>query len=365
MDHELYVGIIPTFERMNEVNIYGHRTDTVVTRGARVPFVVRAINHQFYKHRFMPRTINVAGKFNPSAVCGFPSLVLDRYLSVRDTELVTGGYFSRDFFEELWAAGRRDAAAAEDENTVTFLGEQSQALQEAWDTLRAVTPTQYLGMISNLTHIVAQNQGQTSYAMQYARTHNENEELLGANNVRVARRAHGRSPTRRTVVAATSAPRVGMVGPYHGIITEVEEVSRSGRFILFGTYAGRRPRRQQTRVNVGLTQRARDYGPEVTVLMGDPDIEVTFNAYRVTERIDRWTGDTVDVPLEDFIRPPWMSDIWRNDRIGAVYHQFFGTGAITDPISAAVGREEPVTPDSANATEQQDLDDRAKARRES
>lgn len=366
MDHELYVGIIPTFERMNEVNIYGNRTDTVVQRGARIPFVTRAVNHQFYKHRFMPRTMNAAGKFNPSAVCGFPALVLDRYLNTENTQLVTGGFFSRDFFEELWAAGRRDTEAANDgTNSVTFLGEQSQALQEAWDTLRAVTPTQYLGMVSSLTHTVAQNQASTSYSMQYARTHNENEELLGANNVRVARRAPGRSPTRRTIVAATSEPREGMVGPYHGIITEVEPVNRSGQFILFGTYAGRRPRRQQTRVTVGLTQAARLYGPEVTVLMGDPDIEVTFNSYRITESIARWSGDTVDVPLEDFIRPPWMSDIWRNDRIGAVYHQFFGVGSITDPLSVAVGPEESPVTDASSTTSANDLDSTAQARRES
>lgn len=362
MDHELYVGIIPMFERMNEVNIYGNRTDTVTHRGARIPYVARAVNHQFFKHRFTPRTISVSGKFNPSAVCGFPALVLDKHMNSESTRIVTEGYFTQDFFERLWAAGREDAASDADPTEV--VSEQDQALQEAWQTLRDNVPTQYLGMITQMSHTVSQQQGQTQYAMQYARTHNENEELLGANNVRVARRAPGRSPTRSTVVAALSEPREGMVGPYHGRITEVETSDRTGEFLLFGTYSADRPRRQQTRVRVGITQSARSYGPEVTVLVGDPNLEVTFRAYRVTEQIDRWTGDYVDVPLEDFIRPPWMSDIWRNDRIGAAYYQFFGVGAITDPMVVAGGGGDQI-PESSVSTEAETLDLNAEARNES
>ena len=359
MDHELYTGIVPMFERMNEVNIYGNRTDSVTVRGARIPYVDRAVNHQFFKHRFAPRTISVSGKFNPSAACGFPALVLDKHMNAESTRLVTQGFFSQDFFEHLWAAGRNDAAAmASGEQEENTIGDQDELLAEAWDTLRRVTPTQYLGLVSSMTHNVSQNQGATTYSMSSARTHNENEELLGANNVRVAVRAPGRSPTRRTVVAATSEPQTGQTGPYHGIITEVEAVEGPGQYLLYGTYSGSRPRRQQTRVSVGVTQTARAHGPEVTVLVGDPDAQVTFSAYRVTERIDRWSGTTVDVPLEDFIRPPWMSDIWRNDRIGSVYHQFFGTGAITDPIT--VGG----VPDTSVSDEQANQDETAAARRD-
>jgi hypothetical protein len=323
------------------------------------------VNHQFFKHRFQPRTINVSGKFNPSAVCGFPALVLDKHMNAESTRIVSEGYFTQDFFERLWQAGREDAEAAStgDQPDMAFSA-RDEALDEAWRTLRDHVPTQYLGLMSQLTHTVSQQQGQTSYAMQYARTHNENEELLGANNVRVARRAPGRSPTRSTVVAAMSEPELGMVGPYHGVITEVEPVARTGEFLLFGTYSGERPRRQQTRVTVGDTRPASAYGPEVTVLVGDPNVEVSFSAYRVTERIDRWSGQYVDVPLEDFIRPPWMSDIWRNDRIGAAYHQFFGTGAITDPMVASGAGGEPI-PEPSTTDEVANQDENAQARRES
>lgn len=365
MDHELYVGVIPMFERMNEVNIYGNRTDTITQRGARIPYVARAVNHQFFKHRFQPRTISVTGKFNPSAVCGFPALVLDKHMNSEDTRLVTEGYFTQDFFEQLWEAGRADAAAANDDEQVDMQFFQQQImLEDAWNTLRRVTPTQYLGLLAQLTHTISQNSGQTSYAMQYARTHNENEELLGANNVRVARRAGGGSPERVTVIAATSAPSTGMIGPYHGIITEVEPVNRSGEFLLFGTYSAERPRRQQTRVTVESAQTARDHGPEVVVLEGDPDKVVTFHAYRIKERIDRWSADTVDVPLEDFIRPPWMSDIWRNDRIGAAYNQFFGTGSITDPMTVAGGGGESI-PEASTTNDVEGLDLNSSARNES
>lgn len=363
MDHELYVGIIPMFERMNEVNIYGNRTDIVTHRGARVPYVARAVNHQFFKHRFQPRTISVAGKFNPSAVCGFPALVLDKHMNVDDTRLLTEGYFNQDFFERLWAAGREDNANANSgASRNTLPNEQDEALKEAWQLLRDTVPTQYLGMIAQMSHTVSQQQGQTSYSMQYCRTHNENEELLGANNVRVARRSTGRSPTRTTIVAALNAPREGMVGPYHGRVASVEQVNRSGEFLLFGTYSGSRPRRQQTRVTVGLSQPASQYGPEVTVLVGNPDTIASFKAYRIVENIEQWSSDYAEVPIEDFIRPPWMSDIWRNDRIGAAYHQFFGTGSITDPMVAAGAGGESVPEPS---TSQAELDETAQSRNES
>lgn len=365
MDHELYVGIIPTFERMNEVNIYGNRTDTVTHRGARIPYVARAVNHQFFKHRFLPRTISVAGKFNPSAVCGFPMLVIDKHMNSESTQIVTEGYFTQDFFERLWQSGQETAEAiANGEEPADATNERDEALAEAWDILRSHVPTQYMGLVAQMSHTVSQQEGSTQYAMQYARTHNENEELLGANNVRVARRAPGRSPTRTTVVAAMSAPREGMVGPYHGIISEVEESTRTGQFLLFGTFSGSRPRRQQTRVIVGVTQSASAYGPEVSVLAGGPNVPTTFQAYRVVEIIDRWSGDSVDVPLEDFIRPPWMSDIWRNDRIGSAYHQLFGTGAITDPMVVSAGGDEKL-PDASVSDEQAVQDENAVARNES
>lgn len=81
MDHELYTGVVPVFERMNEVNIYSARTDQVNYRGVHIPYVARAANHQFYKHRWAPRQMAVSGKFNPYTVAGFPAVVMDRYMN--------------------------------------------------------------------------------------------------------------------------------------------------------------------------------------------------------------------------------------------------------------------------------------------
>lgn len=355
MDHELYTGVIPMFERMNEVNMYAARSDTVTYRGARVPYVVRAANFQFFKHRFQPRNMTAQGKFNPFVAPGFPALVIDRYMTEPDMRfLLQSEAFSEGVFEEVWA--RRHRAALEREGADTNPDEFEDVMDSVWESLRVAVPTQYTGLVQQITHSVSQSAAQTQYQMVFAKTHRENEELLGANNVRVARRAVGRSATRSYPVAAMNEPQPGQTGRYGGVITSVSPSTRTGALPLFGTFEGDRPRRQQTTVSVGIERTAQDHGPAVTTLVGDPEMSVTFRAYDLTERVDRWRGQEVDVPLEDYIRPPWMSDIWRNDRIGSVYQQFFGTGAITDPISVVVNGQTSVAGDVADGGDAAALD---------
>jgi len=332
MDHELYTGVIPVFERMNEVNIVAASSNQVSFRGARVPFVTRAANFQFFKNRFGPRSMSVSGKFNPWAVAGFPAVVIDRHMTAEQVGL--SNLRGLDLLGESLSRGW--ANVIDESRSPTTEGDYDP--DDSWLALRETVPTQFVGLVANLSHQVSQTQASTTYSLTSARTHREREELLGANNVRVSRRIPGQA-TRRTVVAALEGdpPRVGQLGPRFGLITAVERVNRSGRHHLFGTFRGDQPRRGRTLVTVNITQAAREYGAEAVTLVGDPDLEVTFVPYRVTEQIDRWRGQRVDVPLEDFLRPPWMSEVWANDRIGAVYQQFFGTGAITDPATIDTG----------------------------
>ena len=356
MDHELYTGVVPVFERMNEVNIYAARSDQVAERGARVPYVVRAAHFQFFKHRFTPRTISVSGKFNPYAVAGFPCVVVDKYMtaeqldssSLRNFELLNMLNSRRDQLEEHERQNLADvegelsflraSGVTEDELTALTTSD------DYWLALKLNSPTQMTGMIVGLTHSVNQTSAQTTYQVQYGRTHRENDELLGANRVRLGRRDAGVA-TRTTTVAALSGepPRVGQVGPYFGTVTSVTETSQTGDYLLFGTFLpqgvrerGRR-RSREIRVPVGVRQAARNYPAEVLRQVPDPDAEVEFTAYTIEEDVQRYRGDIVDVPFEDFVRPPWMSDVWKNDRIGAAYLQMFGTGAITDDLVVYTG----------------------------
>lgn len=363
MEHELFTGVVPIFERMNEVNIYAMHTEDVNYRGARIPYVVRAVNHQFFKSRWAPRTMEVAGKFNPYIVPGFPALVMDRYMTreqVAAAELRGSDYLERTgrLPEETVTEGEGARPGTEESAQET-----SDRQYDAWRVLKDNVPTQFVGLIEGLNHSVTQNNAGTSISLTHARTHRENEELLGANRRTLTSRSLIRQPRgrtrptrgapggrrqqptgqpdgraiRTTTVAAIEAPEVGMVGPYFGEVTAVAESQQTGDLPLFGTFSGDTIRRSWRTFPVEVEMRARDLGDEVVTQIGDPDARVTLHAYDVTEAIDRWRGQEVDVPLEDFVRPPWMSDVWKNDRIGATYQQFFGTGALTDASTIEAG----------------------------
>jgi len=392
MNHELLTGVVPVFERMNEVNIYAARTDQVSHRGARIPYVMRAVNHQFYKHRWQPRQMNVSGKFNPYLAPGFPAVIMDRPMTrsqVEDSNLRGVDYLERtggmaQALEDLEESRSRRRDGAEDRTSEELAGEQ----YGAWNVLRDAVPNQFVGMLENLQHNVTHTSAGTSMSLTHARIHRENEVLLGANERQLTRRSmlrregRGRARSRRgtpgggsriagsralpssasgaaetagtrrrarlgsffeaggeeedsrairvTTVAALETPQIGMVGPYFGEVVGVMPSQETGEFPLFGTFFGDRVRRRQRKAQVGVEMRAFDLGDEVVTQAGGPEMMVTLRPYRIREAIDRWVGQSVEVPLEDFIRPPWMSDVWRTDRIGAVYNQFFATGAITD-----------------------------------
>lgn len=389
MDHELYTGVVPVFERMNEVNIYAARSDPVAERGARVPYVVRAAHFQFFKHRFTPRTISVSGKFNPYAVAGFPCVVIDRYMT--EEQVLASGLRGLELLESF-NSQRDQLEAHQQENLPDISPEIIAAVQSAegeganlssltsaddfWTALRLASPTQLTGMIVGINHTVTQTSAGTNYQIQYGRTHRENDELLGSNRVRLGRRDAG-TATRTTTVAALAGepPREGQMGPYFGTITRVSRVEETGNLLLFGTFLpqgvrerGRRISRE-TRVPVGVRQPARNYPAEVLRQVNDPDEEVEFTAYEIEEEVERYRGDIVDIPFEDFVRPPWMSDVWKNDRIGAAYLQMLGTGAITDDLvvhtegegppmsSASSDLETPVENADAASRNQQDPTD--------
>lgn len=347
MDHELFTGVVPVFERMNEVNMYAARAQMVTRRGAVVPYAMRAAHFQFFKNRMAPRSMSVSGKFNPYIAPGFPAAVIDRYMTKEGIEMANlrGIDLLGQSLTRGWARVIEDRREYD-----RHVGNDEFSPMDVWIALRNTVPVQFTGLLMAVQHNVSQSSAGTSYTLSTARTHRDRDELLGSNVMQVARRQPAQT-TRTSFVAALEGdpPLVGQLGPYYGLITNVVSVSRTGSFLLFGTFSGGRPRREVVRVPVGITQPARSYGPEVVGMVGSRDAQVTFQAYQVTEEVDRWRGQHVEVPMEDFLRPPWMSDVWASDRIGGVYQQFFGTGALTDPMVIDTG--------TARATYTEDYDE--------
>ena len=94
-------------------------------------YLQRIANFNFYLRRFMPRTAELSLPFSPYLLPGFPVLVVDRYMP---------------------------------EPIKERMGHK---------------PTQYLGMLSVLTHSVSQQGGRTSIQLSCCRTDDEYAEFLG------------------------------------------------------------------------------------------------------------------------------------------------------------------------------------------
>ena len=303
LDHELFTGIIPVFEKMGELNIFGARSGTKTLGVAEhIGLAQRSTNFLYFKYRFAARQLQISGKFNPYLACGFPALVIDKYVSqdVIDT---------------------RNQLIAQNGGVTT-------------NSMNRMLGAHFLCNLTEVSHSVSQSSGSTSCTGTYARQPTEGTEFLGV--VRPAQKvmAVANQPASRiSIVAAVSQPTLNSWGPNQGIITAVKDVTQAYSGQLEPLFQGPKASGASVpllTVKVGLSQAAADYGNDVANYIGDPSEVVRFNAYRVTESVVRYTKQTVELPMEEYIRPGWYGDCWHPSMIGQAYQSFFGIGSITD-----------------------------------
>jgi hypothetical protein len=312
LDHELFTGILPVFEKMGELNIFAARSGTMNGKVPKIGLAQRSTNFLYFKYRFAARQMTVNGRFNPYVVPGFPGLVID-----------------------AWT----DAQALSDRQQLInkFGGVNTD--------INKLLGAHFLGNFTEVEHVVDQSGGKTNIVMSYARSPSEGVEFLGAtrDDQRVQKR-FGEDALRTTDVAALNPPKILSLGPNYGQITAVQEVTSEyrgtadGQGPLLPLFDG--PRRDGTgesriKVPVGIIMSALAYGQDVATLVGDPNAQLMFRAFRLSEQVPRYRQETVDLPAEEYIRPGWYGDIWHPALIGQAYQQFFQTGAITDQQQVA------------------------------
>lgn len=317
LDHELFTGILPVFEKMGEFNVFAARSGT--RKGTqKIGFAQRSANFLYFKHRYAARQMRVSGKFNPYIAIGFPGLIIDKY--VDQTTIRT----YNDLIER-----ENERRVANNENELTP---------------SRVLGTNFLANFTEVSHHVSQAEatGRTEINCGYARQPDETVEFLGREKTTVARE-QDQAALRATDVAALNAPKLGSLGPSQGKIVNVTEVTdqyvrvSGGRSLpVFGG-----PRRERggqfrpARVPIGVPISAGEVGsPDVQALVGSRDREVIFRAFRVDEEIPRFRREQVDLPAEEIIRPGWYGEVWTNSKIGQAYNTFFGIGSITDKQTA-------------------------------
>jgi hypothetical protein len=315
LDHELFTGILPVFEKMGELNIFAARSGAVNGKQPKIGLAQRSANFLYFKYRFAARQLQIAGKFNPFLASGFPALVIDKYVNPAQLEL-------------------RQQLIAQNGGVTT-------------PDMNKLLGTHFLCNLTEVVHVVDQHQGMTQVNGTYARQPDESTEFLGVIRAdQTVQRRLGSDAVRQTVVAAVFPPTIPALGPNQGEITAVEDVTQAyqAQDIKTGqklpVYQG--PTQAGTnnaRVNVpiGLTLPASDDGQDVVSLIGSADTLVRFRAYKVTETVPRYRQEVVDLPAEEYIRPGWYGDIWHPALIGKAYQKFFRTGAITDEQQVEIG----------------------------
>jgi hypothetical protein len=350
LDHELFTGILPVFEKMGEFNIFGARSGTVgggeptgvggalkslgkalgtaagggskstakysgTGLAPKIGLAQRTTNFLYFKYRFAARKMSVTGKFNPYIACGFPGLIIDKYV---------------------------DPAKVELRQQLILLNGGSSS-----DEINTLLGTHFLGDFIEVMHVVDQQQGTTQLNCGYARQPEESVEFLGVIRAdQVVRKRFEKDASRTTIVAALEPPKLHSLGPNLGDITAVEEVTdayksteiSSGKKLpLYQGPATIGTKRPRINVPVGIFGLADLFGPDVAALVGNPDEVIVFRGFRVTEDVPRYRRETVDLPAEEYIRPGWYGDVWHPALIGQAYQSFFQTGAITDEQQVDIG----------------------------
>jgi len=306
LDHELFTGVLPVFEKMGELNIFAAQSGVEKGKHLKVGLAQRSTNFLYFKYRFAARSMSLSCRFNPYIACGFPGLIIDRYVDL--------GVIERHniLLEKLGKNARE---------------------------LKNVLGTHFLGNFTEVSHTVDQHQGSTNINVGYARQYEESVEFLGAvQKEQTVRSRFGADALRKTVVGALNPPGAGSLGPNYGVVVRSLDVTASyvstdlttgPRFPL---YRGPRKRAGEGSIEVpcGVSARAKDYGPEVADFIGNPDQIVTFKALEIQEEVPRYRTEKVDMHAEEYIRPGWYGPCWKPNEIGKVYDFFFKTGSITD-----------------------------------
>jgi len=358
LSHELFTGILPIFEKSGEFNLFASRSkDVALGSEADIPqavkdgFAQRSANFMYFKHRFNSRQMSISGKFNPYLAVGFPGLVIDKYVDL---------------------------------GTVILHNQLREASNKGLDPLRISQSmgTNFLGNFTEVTHSISQQEGQGSTSIQcsYPRQPEESVEFLGHEDGDGTEETinqpdpEGKPTIRATDVAAITPPKLYGMGPNGGVITNVTDVSNEDLLFLdvsntldtLSSFEASKRRSKEARedkyggarrlplfdnnqkhkvhpvmVPVSAEVTGGDLNsPEVTKIAGGSDVVVIFRAYRVEEEVPRFRRVKVgEKAFESLVHPGWYGDLWRTHRIGEVYQDFFGTGAITDPQAMTDGSQ--------------------------
>lgn len=376
MPHEVHTGIIPRSEWMPDthtVDASGDQDKAKLAGKITLSWASRAGLFNFFKYRFAPRQMQVAMRFNPFLVCGFPALLL------RQPYIIEGLTTSPDL------------PTADVLNAVNDKASENHA------------PNHFIGMVGSVNHSIDQNGGVTSILMHSVRRHQGVDDdfldlfkeepvlqvvktqlkyesavkskeqlawLVGCTPQTTASNAKSQkyvttrrtapvtvNSTKKTVNPKTGKTSSAKVSTKHSSTKETTDSPAtqklvSGRFLTqteidnpfveVGEINGMAGKRLVPVPN-GLIHSGSKNGKfqkfsgevvGVEVLNAEYIQTPTGRAFKEVILYERYdTGMQRKKPIEEMLRPPWFSPSYKNVNIGPkIYMPFFGCGSLIDDL---------------------------------
>lgn len=181
LPHEQFTGIIMERRTFPDIAVYFARSllkregrangvPIGTTSDLNVPYLRDATNFEFFRSRFQTRSLNLAGRFNPFVVPGFPALILDK---LRTTRKETRG---SEKFKTSSVRADRALDTVEVESSTSPTADTTvtvKALDPEDPETQFQTGVHFLGMVARMQHAVNQQGGNTFVDISHAHLHNE------------------------------------------------------------------------------------------------------------------------------------------------------------------------------------------------
>lgn len=337
--HEKYSGVVLKMERMSEVSFFsrasqettepqhpddaGAGADTEIEKWAQ-----RTAQYRFLSHRYTARTGVCTMRFAPRLAPGWPCLVVDRP-----------------------AQSRADAAVT-----------------------NAVTPTHFLGMARTVSHSVTQAGGQTSVSLSHVRSYKTGDSTddLFAKSVYedggvLSVQVDPGTTSHTTITVSTHMQNASELAFVDAVATHLQAGGELEPVPEVWKPSGAPVRAPDGRPVEAITLHTeglrplRELAEESLFARGYANPEIALNSLNISEEqldlmvarcssspeeegfFTQFSSVTLEhsesaagvLPLEEGIRPPWISDEYSNENIGELYQKLLGCGSVIDACHSA------------------------------
>jgi len=320
LPHEVLGGPIPVLQMFSDIREYDPALDwsggSILSaiekeqgkavkeeRGCKdpIPYLQHVADWLFIISRYQTRQGMIPLKFNPYVVPGMPALIVDKYMLGKDDSV----------------------------------------------------PEQVMCVPMAVVHAVSQSSAITQVSVAYVRGHREDSELF---NVKGKKLIGYKTSSKVFSYVGTGAD---VANPKFGgtVLNKDDIASGKADVVEYHAIQPQRPDFAETIKKDGITSGVSQLNEYRTDLYNAQAAEQAVTSstgqeadflraisnkttvgVNITEKVTSKIPiyEEVDIPFEDQVRPPWLSPLFMNSKIGDFYKELLGIGAITDRATEAL-----------------------------